>query len=223
MDSFGWKRLGLVAILLTSLALLVEHVLPHGRDLNPVDHWLSEYVLSSSASAPLIMRFGFVGLALSALSVGQIHRDRVTGNLMRVAAIALAAMVALDTNSNDGRAPWMSWPPSAANLHQVALYVTLGACVLAIARDARLTRARLVRFCSAFAFVAVGLQLALVTFYGSRSEMTRFGGLTERAIVVVLAVWALDNLLRRPVRSVTSPHAVHDCHPGQNGEHALSR
>ncbi len=62
------RKVGIIASLGACVLIGIEHVLSHGVDLNPIDHWISEYALSESLPARMIMGMAFVALATVALS-----------------------------------------------------------------------------------------------------------------------------------------------------------
>src|SRR5689334_136089 len=97
----------------------VEHFLPQSGNLLPVeDHWLSEYVLSSSPTAALLMKLAFLALGMTAACVGLLQREAWDKGLFLIGGIGLATMAFCDTYPNDGGKYPMQWPPTAGNWHQ---------------------------------------------------------------------------------------------------------
>lgn len=187
-----WRKVGIVAAFLSLALLLIEHFIPHGIDLDPVNHWLSEYVLSHSVAAIWLMKAAFLSLAVSALAVAMIAPDRRGRLLFLVASFGLAVMPILDTNPNDGLSQGMKWPPTPGNLHQLALYLAIGAALLGMglsrARGARRMRPS---FLFGVAILATAAQTGLVAASHAVHQATRFGGVTERTIVVAMLCWVI--------------------------------
>jgi hypothetical protein len=189
----NWSKVGIGAAAVASLALLIEHVIPHAIDLNPVHHWLSEYVLSGSVAARIIMRVAFFALAICAFSVAMLARPRISKSLFTLSSLGLAAMPFLDTDPNDGRSYHFSWPLTAGNLHQLSLYVAIGATLfgigLSVYRQHRRKRGELLLL--GVAVLATIVQAILIATSHAAGEMTRFGGITERIIVGAMLAWVV--------------------------------
>ena len=188
----GWRKCALAGAIAVFVILVIEHLLPHGMDLNARDHWLSEYVLSHSITARWLMRFAFLALGVTAISVSMTFRERAPRALFQIASLALAAMSILDTDPNDGRPFRMSWPPTHGNLHQVALYIAIGATLAGMAFAlGRLRPSSGQGFLLIVAIGATMIQALLVTISQVQGGMTHFGGVTERIVVGAMLLWVL--------------------------------
>jgi hypothetical protein len=180
------------------ILLVAEHVIGHGKDLNPIDHWLSEYVLSASTPAVWLMRLAFLALATAAVSVAALSREKILKAVFGLSAVGLAAMPFLDSDPNDGRSSGMNWPLTHGNLHQLMLYLAIGSTLLGIGlrvfryASNRNPRRRLEAAFFAVAIVATIVQFFLVAASESQHQMTRFGGVTERVIVVAMLAWVIS-------------------------------
>lgn len=196
MDS-AWRRAAQISATVSLALLLAEHFLPHGLDLNPVDHWLSEYALSHSSIARGSMIFTFAALAATAFSVSMISRWWVQRGFFLLSSVALAAMMFFNTDPNDGRIFRILLPPTPGNWHQIALYVAIGATLLGMAaaelRGDRGSRSDGWKRQSLLgvAVVATGIQTGLVAWSVSERTMTRYGGITERIVVSATLAWVL--------------------------------
>lgn len=201
MNQWVWRRVGIASSLVALVLLTTEHFLGHGRDLNPVDHWLSEYVLSGSALAVWVMRIAFVGLSLAALSVAAVSKEKL---FFILASAGLVAMPFCDTYPNDGIVRPM-WPLTAGNVHQLLLYAAIGSALLGIViqnyrRRCPMPETSLLLF----AAIATGVQTYLVADSQATGRMTYFGGITERIIVVAMLAWVMRSL-SRPARDGAKP------------------
>ncbi|HTQ08684.1 MAG TPA: DUF998 domain-containing protein [Fimbriimonadaceae bacterium] len=185
-----WRRLAKVAALAVILILVAEHFLPHGVDLNPVDHWLSEYALSRLAFARWLIRVAFAALATVAVVVAQSAKSRLSRWAFLTSAAGLASMILFDTDPNDGRPIRFLWPPTAGNLHQIALYVAIGGALSGMVLAWRNASA-LQRLCLSVSAVATAVQVCLVAVSQACHEMTHFGGITERLVVLAMLAWAI--------------------------------
>lgn len=179
----------------TASILALLHILPHGSDLNGAHHWLSEYVLSQNPSAVWLMKFAFVGLALTAFGVAWRTSVRSSRGLFVTAALALGAMTFFDSDPNDGRHLGMSWPLSAGNIHQLLLYVAIGGTLLGMVIETRrssLIQSRLWMWVAvALAIFATAAQTMLVWQSHERLSMTYYGGITERLVVGAMLIWVV--------------------------------
>jgi len=194
-DATSWRRIGKAAALLAFLLLLTEHFLPHGIDLNPRDHWLSEYVLSGSTLARWLMRAAFLALAATAFSVGMTLPSRVPRGLFWIASLGLASMTFFDSDPNDGRSYRIFWPPTAGNLHQIALYLAIGATLAGMVFCWRLRGSRrsiiVQRSSLIVAACATVIQTILVAISQAHHAMTSYGGITERIVVLAMVIWVI--------------------------------
>jgi len=199
-----WSWIGITSAIATLVLLFAEHFLDHGRDLNPVDHWMSEYVLSGSPLAVWIMRLAFVALALSALSIAMVSRTRTIKALFLLSAAGLAAMTLLDTYPNDGvQRP--KWPLTPGNAHQLLLYLAIGATLVGMAVHARRSQwPRIDRVLLLLAVCATAVQTYLVAVSQAHGQMTHFGGVTERVIVAATLVWVAKTTIRARFRPASS-------------------
>src|ERR1044072_6255794 len=105
------------------LAVLTLLFLPHGRDLNPVHHWLSEYVLSHNSAAIWLMRRSFAVLGLTAWTVGFRATTRVGRFTFGLAGAALVSMIFLEWAPNDGKHLAMARPLLPGSIHPLLLYI----------------------------------------------------------------------------------------------------
>jgi hypothetical protein len=195
-----WRKLAFAGVVLTCLLLLTEHFLPHGRDLNPVNHWLSEYVLSDSFYGRWLMHIAFFTLAFSALSTSILVAlqstagiARIGSGLLMVSAAGLAGMSFFNTDPNDGRVHDMQWPLSPGSAHLLLLYVAIGAAFVGIGTQVCQHRPRkLLIYERALLGLAVGamaVQAYLVVVSHAAARMTTLGGITERITVLALLAW----------------------------------
>lgn len=204
----AWRRFGIFAACAAFLLLLVLHFIPHGKDLNPVDHWLSEYVLSDSLPARILMRIAFFMLALAALSVAVQVNGALVRWLFLLSTLGLATMPFADTYANNGFRYDIAWPYEAGEWHQIGLYAAIGATILGIAlhvfrsrHSTRLEAALLGAAVSATVIqifvVAVGTSKLVYPLAGNHpGPIVTFGGVTERVIVAAMLAWVISFCLR---------------------------
>ena len=188
----------------TIALLLPLHFMEHGRDLNPVDHWLSEYVLSRSAFSQALMHLAFMTLGLAALSVAMsvlhtrpakgpnwIQRaDTFAKSLFFISAVGLAGMTFFDTDANVE--PIVK--SMHGNVHQILLDVAIGATLLGIVwvLSTRTQPRTRVRYESGFVGAAISatlVQACLVLPAELGHRASQFGGITERIIVIATLGW----------------------------------
>ena len=205
----GWTRIGIFSACAAFLLLLVLHFIPHGKDLNPVDHWLSEYVLSDSLPARILMRLAFLMLALAALSVAVLVNGGLVRWLFLLSTLGLALMPFADTYANNGYRYDLNWPYEAGEWHQIGLYAAIGAALLGIAlhvfrsrnstsSEAALLGAAVSATIVQIFVVAVGTSKLVYASAGSLpGPIVTFGGVTERVIVVTMLAWVISFCLRR--------------------------
>jgi hypothetical protein len=197
----AWARSAIAAACVAFAFLCVEHVLPHGPNLIPPEHhWLSEYVLSSAPGAASIMRIAFVALATTAWLVSRLQTRGLGRAVFVLGSLGLGAMTFFDTDPIDGKRYGFQWPLTHGNMHQLLLYVAMGAVLAGIALTARHDsgsgkRRHFEMFLLGLAVLATVVQTVLVTI--SRDTMTYFGGLTERVIVVATLAWVVSFSLRK--------------------------
>jgi hypothetical protein len=189
------SKLATACAILSLLVLFLEHFIDHGRNLNGIDHWLSEYVLSESAPARWLMWAAFMLLAGSALGVSLASSRLWPRLLFGLSALGLGVMAFFESDPNDGLHTSMSWPPTAGNVHQILLYLAIGGALLGMLSSATGRRAgsRLEWALVGAAICATLIQTWLVAISTQRHEMTRFGGITERIIVVAVLLWVLTS------------------------------
>jgi hypothetical protein len=178
------------------VVLFLEHFIDHGRNLNGIDHWLSEYVLSDSAPARWLMRAAFVLLAGSALGVSFASSRLWPRLLFGLSGLGLGAMALFNSDPNDGLHTSMAWPLTAGNVHQILLYVAIGGALLGMLSSAIRRNESGSKLEWPLVGTAIGatlLQTWLVSLSTQRHEMTRFGGITERIIVAAVLLWVLTS------------------------------
>jgi hypothetical protein len=200
---FPWQRVGVVAALLVLLCLIVEYIFNLGRaGFDATNHWLSEYVLSDSLWVVWFMKACFIGLGVAGYASGKRSREWHVRALFQLGAICLAAMAFLDTDPNDGRVYPMRFPPTHGNMHQLLLFVAMGATLIAIALRVFLydppkaRRGKLEAVLFGAALSATSVQFFLSSIADANHVMTRFGGITERIIVVTIMAWVISFCLR---------------------------
>jgi hypothetical protein len=188
-----WSRVALWSAVAAIFALTGEHFIEHGRDLNAIHHWLSEYVLSGSGLARWLMRAVFLFLGLSALGVSMCSNGRAQRFLFASAGSALGLMMFFDSDPNDGIHTGMSWPLTPGNVHQVLLYTAIGGALLGMLSSTMMRRGSS-RVESALTLIAIGttaIQAVFVAMSIANHEMTRFGGLTERVVLLAVLAWVI--------------------------------
>lgn len=208
-----WRKIGIAGAVLAFAILLLEHFISHGKDLNPVDYWISEYVLSNSPTARILMHAGFVLLALSAFAVAVDFRVERTSrhiNWIRLekicfftAALGLLLMTFCNTDPNDGRGYAIVWPPTIGNWHQIFLYAGMGGALSGMALwvcwvdTSSDRRSRFEAALLGAAICSTIVQMFLVASSDATKTMTRFGGVTERIVLVCSLAWVISYCARR--------------------------
>jgi hypothetical protein len=216
-----WK---FAAPLATLAILLVEHFLPHGKDLNPVHHWLSEYVLSDSPLGVALMHAAFVGLAATAVAVMTLPVSRGNRALFGIGGAALFGMTFFDTEPNGIPITHMTWPPTPSQVHKLLLYVALATVLLGMALHSHdQTKPKRSPMLALFgiAAVATAVQTYLIAVSKSQEQPTQFGGITERVVVLATLAWAclcFSTTERRPEPKASNRERRHPAGQRAEGE-----
>lgn len=196
-----WRRVGtgsaIAALALLGLEHLVNAAASH---LDPVHHWLSEYVLSPSPAARYMMFAAFILLGCAAASVAALSQHLAPKALFAVSSASLVAMAFFNTDPNDGKDYPFRWPLSAGNVHQLLLYAAIGATIAGMAlqtiwlADPARRRRLLELSLLAVTIAATAIQVGLVA--RSLPGKTYYGGVTERIVVVAMLGWVLSYCAR---------------------------
>lgn len=198
-QTLPWRKVGIGASVVVLLSLTAEYSINLGKPgFDATDHWLSEYVLSDSTLVVLLMKASFFGLGLAALTVGKLSREWFSKMLFFFGATGLAAMAFFDTDPNDGRIYPMHFPPTPGNMHQVLLMVAMGATLLGISlrvfwfQSKQTRRSKYEAFLFGAALCSTVIQTFLSQIADTNHTMTRFGGITERIIVIATLTWVIS-------------------------------